>query len=122
MCQNIQRIVQPISDEAFHAYLSRYNDNYVACLPSNNIHDNDGISTHGHDGTTASLSTHIPVDDVVFTDDELIDHVAMKRVQELRQQVRDKVRNVLQLRQSTLQRAITITERQVAVLLLRNKI
>jgi hypothetical protein len=43
----------------------------------------------------------------------------MQRVQELRQQVRDKVQNLLQLRQSTIQRAISITERQVAVLSLR---
>ena len=111
LCKQIQKIVQPISDEAFHTYLSQYNDKYNTCHSSNeNTKNNDD---------TRSI---VPVDEVIFTEDELKDHVAMKRVQELRQQVRDKVRNVLQLRQGTLRRSIAITERQVAVLSLRSSI
>jgi hypothetical protein len=116
LCEQIQKIVQPISDEAFHTYLSQYNDNYSACIPPNKY------TTRSNDASSSSCDNPaiVPVDDVTFTEDELRDHVAMKRVQELRQQVRDKVQRLLQLRQSTIQRAISITERQVAVLSLRS--
>lgn len=107
LCNQIQKIVQPISDEAFHTYLSRFNDKYTAAPPSTD-----------HDAGRSDTRTAVA--DVQFTDDELMDHVAMKRVRELRQQVRDQAQRLQQVRQSTLQRAISITERQVEVLLLRS--
>jgi hypothetical protein len=113
LCKQIQKIVQPISDEAFHTYLSQYSDRYNYVGRSSHEHTMDTCSSHP---TAESSSIHLAVEDVTFTDEELRDHAAMQRVQELRQQVRDKVQSLLSLRQSTIQRAISITERQVAVL------
>ena len=106
LCHQIQKIVQPISDEAFHTYVSRYNDQSTA--------------TTGNDASCERDTARTAVEDLPFSDDELMDHVAVKRVRELRQQVRDQAQRLQQVRQSTLQRAIAITERQVAVLLLRS--
>ena len=119
LCKQIQKIVQPISDEAFHAYLSQYNDSYITRLPAK---ENTGIQSGSQDDVGISSSSKVALEDVSFTDEELRDHVAMKRVQELRQQVREKVHGLQELRQSTLQRAISITERQAAVLAWRSQI
>ena len=119
LCKQIQKIVQPISDEAFHAYLSQYNDGYITRLPAK---ENTGIQSGSQDDVGISSSSKVALEDVTFTDEELRDHVAMKRVQELRQQVREKVHGLHELRQSTLQRAISITERQAAVLAWRSQI
>ena len=119
LCKQIQKIVQPISDEAFHAYLSQYNDSYITRLPAK---ENTGILSGSQDDVGISSSSKVALEEVSFSDEELRDHVAMKRVQELRQQVREKVHGLQELRQSTLQRAISITERQAAVLAWRSQI
>ena len=119
LCKQIQKIVQPISDEAFHEYLSQYNDCYITRLSAK---ENTGIQSGSQDDVGISSSSKVALEDVSFTDEELRDHVAMKRVQELRQQVREKVHGLQELRQSTLQRAISITERQAAVLAWRSQI
>ena len=120
LCKQIQKIVQPISDEAFHAYLSQYNDSYITRLPAK---ENTGIQMASQDDVgISSSSSKVALEEVSFSDEELRDHVAMKRVQELRQQVREKVHGLQELRQSTLQRAISITERQAAVLAWRSQI
>ena len=120
LCKQIQKIVQPISDEAFHTYLSQYNDSYITHLSAK---ENTGIQSASQDDVgISSSSSKVALEEVSFSDEELRDHVAMKRVQELRQQVREKVHGLQELRQSTLQRAISITERQAAVLAWRSQI
>ena len=119
LCKQIQKIVQPISDEAFHTYLSQYNDSYITRLSAK---ENTGIQSGSQDDVGISSSSKVALEEVSFSDEELRDHVAMKRVQELRQQVREKVHGLQELRQSTLQRAISITERQAAVLAWRSQI
>jgi hypothetical protein len=102
----IQKIVQPVSDEAFHVYLTRYKDDRLSC-PSENEYIASGKEEQTEDATALSATS------VEFDEEELIDQVAVARVQELRQQVREQASTVLKLRAETLRRAVSLTERQV---------
>lgn len=102
--RNIQQIVQPISDEAYHVYLSRYKDNILSC-PSFEAFDKTEVP--------GPIEANVIEDEIEFEEEDLLDHVAVARVQELRQQVREQAAKMVQLRNDTLQRAVTLTERQV---------
>jgi hypothetical protein len=101
--RNIQKIVQPVSDEAYHVYLSRYKDN----IP--NFPTSEGVDA----SETTMTNVVEDMEDDCFEEEDLLDQVAVARVQELRQQVRDQAARMVQLRNDTLRRAVALTERQV---------
>jgi len=92
--------VQPVSDEAFHVYLSQYKDDKLT-PPSDES-----------ESLVEPESPTLPTD-FEFEEEELMDQQAEQRVQELRNQVRAKAAKIQSLRASTLDRAVAVAERQV---------
>jgi hypothetical protein len=103
--RNIQKIVQPISDEAYHLYLSRFKDS-IPTFPSSEL-----VDAAATEGTITNVIEDI--EEECFEEEDLLDQVAVARVQELRQQVREQAARMVQLRCETVRRAVTLTERQV---------
>jgi hypothetical protein len=110
---HIQRIVQPVTDEAFHLYVHR---NTLAV-------DQDTTTTvTGTTDTTCSTATGTTIDTTTrtiprhdpygFAESELLDVEALERVQALRTQVRDEAARIHALQTSVLERAAQLASRQ----------
>lgn len=92
---HLERVVQPLDDEAYHVYVHR-------CLK-------------GGDDVTPTNNKATTVEENEFDEQELIDEDALKRVQELRQQVREQATKVQLVRDAVLEKAVDLAERQVRV-------
>jgi hypothetical protein len=103
---NIQRIVQPVSDEAFHMYVYQQQTD-------ENSDENKSKE--------ASLTTKKPVPDPAWEEDDLMDPLALERVQELRRQVRTEAAKVQTQQQAVLAKAVAVAERQVQLLVRTNR-
>lgn len=97
LTRKIRQSVQPVSDEAFHAYLARYRDDLISDDPSNENHQQT---------STESLKDE-------FDEDALIDREAVARVVELRRAVREQVAVVQSLRTQATEQALAEVERQL---------
>lgn len=83
---NINRLVQPLTDEAFHTFVSSsYNDK----APGASVFEK------------------------VYEENEIVDEEALKKVQELRRTAREHASQIHSLRQSVLQDAVELAEQQV---------
>jgi len=98
----LQQVVQPVSDEAFHVYLSRYKDD-MGTPPEE---QND-------ETPKASSTATTPPDDLWFEEEELLDAAAVANVHELRQSVRTQANAIQELRAATLDRSVAVAERQL---------
>jgi hypothetical protein len=98
LASNIHRVVQPVSDEAFHLY----------------IRANSG-SVSDDDKDEEQEPRRDRLDDVPddFDPEELLELEALQRVQQLRIQVREEATRVKTLRDSVLDRAVSLATRQV---------
>lgn len=105
----LQQIVQPISDEAYHVYLSRFNDDMVTC-PAVAGEENDVLPAASSRKSSRKTST---VDEFEFDEEALVDQAAAVRVQELREAIRAQASTIQSLRAATLDRAVAVAERQV---------
>jgi hypothetical protein len=108
---NIQRIVQPVSDEAFHTYVYQ--------TASNNTNDENADENTKEASLTKKVSTK--QEDPEWEEDDLMDPLALERVQELRRQVRTEAAKVQTQQQAVLAKAVAVAERQVQLLVRTNR-
>jgi hypothetical protein len=108
---NIQRIVQPVSDEAFHTYVYQ--------TASNNNNDENADENTKEASLTKKVSTK--QEDPEWEEDDLMDPLALERVQELRRQVRTEAAKVQTQQQAVLAKAVAVAERQVQLLVRTNR-
>jgi hypothetical protein len=102
---NIQRIVQQVSDEAFHEYVYQQTDHTIA---------NDTNSETSFPKKTPVLTaTTTQPDDPEWDEDDLVDEAALERACELRDKVRLSGASTKALQQAVLAKAVTVAERQV---------
>jgi hypothetical protein len=94
--KNLDRIVQPISDEAFHVYVKRNNN------------DDDGM-----DETTTAPAARAVDDDEEYDEEDLLDPEALQRVKELREAARAQAASVQAVRRQVLDQAVELAQRQV---------
>ena len=97
--RNIERIVQPVTDEAFHVYVKRNDDN----------DKDDGTKTE--DAGDSYETTNEEEEE--YDEEDLLDPEAVQRVKELRQKIRAQAASVQKVRQEVLEQAVTIGQRQV---------
>jgi hypothetical protein len=115
---NIQRIVQPVSDEAFHMYV--YQQQQQQTENDENEHENSNnkqssSSSKSHVSTT-TIKPVVTVEEPVWDEDDLMDPLALERVQALRHQVRTSAAKVQTQQQAVLAKAVAVAERQVQLL------
>jgi len=103
LARNIQRIVQPVTDEAFHVYKSQQTKSQTAAAVAN------GSTEH----STATAPQEIDEAD-------LLDRVALERVQALRETVRLQAAQVNQLQCQVTDQAVDVAARQVQLWVGRN--
>lgn len=108
----IHQSVQPVADDAFHVYLSRYKDDKITC-PSD---DDETVKAVVAVPSSAAASTTTQIFE--FEEEELIDQAAAAHVKELREEARTQAVIIQSLRATTLNRAVAIAERQVKLWLL----
>jgi hypothetical protein len=113
LTDHLERLVQPVSDEAFHAYLARYKDDWIASVEEELLVQQQQLTQ-----TTPSVDAPDDDDD----DEALMDHNALLRVQELRQQVREQAAAIVTLRNATLERSVALAERQLQLLWQKNTV
>jgi hypothetical protein len=111
---NIQRIVQPVSDEAFHTYV------YQQQQTNNNDENADENSSNQTKEASLTKSKSVQ-EQPVWDEDDLMDPVALERVQELRRQVRTEAAKVQTQQQAVLAKAVAVAERQVQLLVRTNR-
>jgi len=92
LVQNIQRVVQPVTDEAFHMYVYQQKQQEEETKTPDDSIDDD------------------------IDPEELVDQEAWKRVQELRSQVREKATSVQVLRDEICNQAVDLAQRQVKLM------
>ena len=97
--RNIERIVQPVTDEAFHVFVKRNDDN----------DEDDGTKTE--DAGDSYETTNEEEEE--YDEEDLLDPEAVQRVKELRQKIRAQAASVQKVRQEVLEQAVTIGQRQV---------
>jgi len=119
--QNIGRIVEPISDEAFHMYrVQASKNNNESSLPIINA----SIHANGNDEKVESVVEHDEKeeenddddDDYEWDEEDLLDPQALQRVRELRQEARTQAAHVQAIRNEVVQKALDLAERQVQLL------
>jgi len=119
--QNIGRIVEPISDEAFHIYRAQASkNNNESSLPIINA----GIHANGNDEKVESVVEHDEKeeenddddDNYEWDEEDLLDPQALQRVRELRQEARTQAAHVQAVRNEVMQKALNLAERQVQLL------
>ena len=97
--RHIERIVQPVTDEAFHVYIK---------------HNDDNEKDDGMDKDESGEGTESMIDEEEEYDEEdLLDPEAMQKVQELRQHIRAQAASVQQVRQEVLEQAVAVGQRQI---------
>jgi len=102
LCQNLQRVVQPLSDEAYHTYVYQ--------LTKGEDEELDNLN-----GLDQPVDNSTDDDDVLFDDEDLLDTQCLKNVQALRAQVREQAQRVKALQTSVLQHSVDLAARQVQV-------
>jgi hypothetical protein len=118
---NIQRIVQPVSDEAFHTYV------YQQQQTTNNNNDehadenNSSNNNNSKESSLSNISSTSKQEQPVWDEDDLMDPLAHERVQELRRQVRSEAQKVQTQQQAVLAKAVAVAERQVQLLVRTNR-
>lgn len=100
--RNIERIVEPVSDEAFHVYVKRNDDAENAVAKAEAEEENDDDMEYDEED-----------DDTEYDEEDLLDPEAIRRVQELRQQIRSQAASVQAIRNQVLDQAIVLGQRQV---------
>lgn len=100
--EHIRRIVQPVSDEEFHAHVRR-----------NQTDQDDDGDDDIDDASMSDSSEEEESDEEVYDEDELIDHAAVVRARQLRSQVRETADRVQKLRDSATNRAISLARQEV---------
>jgi hypothetical protein len=109
MTRKIKTCMQPISDEEFDIYVSRFRDDQISCPFENgsNAAAKSATATDiAKDDNTAAVKDE-------FDEEELIDQAAAIRVRELRREVRDRVAAIQALRETTLEQALAWVERHI---------
>lgn len=107
LCQNIRRIVQSQTDEAFHTFL------YEMTKQT----ENDGSSNNNKNITTSQ--ENFPEYD--FDESELLETAALKRVHELRESVRQEANKIQHKRQMVLEKAAHAAQQQMKTIELQQK-
>lgn len=127
LSKRLSEIVQPVADEAFHAYLARYKDDLTE-LPSLGSGDDGGGENSKNDNDkneptniTTNQNTTIDDDDLPPPQEEedeeaLIDREALRRCEEMRQQVRAQAAAIGARRAAALDRSVAVAERQLKML------
>lgn len=98
LTNRMERLVEPISDEEYHKYLHRY----------------DVIEEEEEEMDEESEEE--PISDDEYDPEELLDKEVLQRARVLRQQVREASERVDQLRRSVTDRAVSIAQREAALL------
>jgi hypothetical protein len=128
---HVKRIVQPISDEAFHLYKYQIRKEEEEILEKENTNNNlqqhstkqgksDAVVTHGVEDDTShalQLDTADDDDDMLEDPEILIDTEAQERVKALRQQVREQATRLSTAREAVLERAANLAQKQVELLI-----
>lgn len=100
--RHLQRVVQPVSDEAFHVYVRD-------CI---GVDDDDA----GNDSDEEQTSMDMINDDYDFDEEDLLDVEYLQKVQALRQQVRERAQQVQTLQSSVVEQSVQLATRQVNLL------
>jgi len=117
LSKRLAEVVQPVSDDAFHAYLARYKDDLMLLGITSPPGEQDA-----NDPTTTNNTTPLNDDDNLLPqpeEEELMDQEALKRVREMRQQVRTHAAAIQARRAATLDRSVAVAERQLKLLCLK---
>jgi hypothetical protein len=107
MTRKIKKCVQPISDEEFDIYVSRFRDDQISCPFEKGSSDTEAIKA---DATDIAKGDNMSGVKDEFDEEELIDQAAAIRVRELRREVRDRVAAIQSLRETTLEQATAWVE------------
>jgi hypothetical protein len=109
MTRKIKKCMQPISDEEFDIYVSRFRDDQISC-PFESGSETTAMSA---DATDMVKRDNMAAVKDEFDEEELIDQAAAIRVRELRREVRDRVAAIQALRETTLEQAMAWVERHI---------
>ena len=109
----LEQVVQPVADEAFHTYVARHRDDWMASA-DDWIASSSSMNEDTADGTAQQeAEQHEQHHEQQHDDDDecLLDQAALARVRELRNRVRAQAAVIAAVRTATLQRSVAVVER-----------